>query len=30
MAKILYRIVPEGNDSYAVKVSDRGTLQHFK
>ena len=30
MAKILYRIVPEGNNSYAVEVTDRGRLQHFE
>jgi len=30
MAKILYRIVPEGNNSYAVEATDRGVLRHFE
>ena len=30
MAKILDRIVPEGHDSYAVKVTDHGALRHFE
>jgi len=30
MAKILYRVVPEGSHSCAVEVTDRGRLRHFE